>query len=217
MGCFGCFFNRLVVLVVFSSILITDRCSPSLTYFFPFSAYILVPFLISVYVFDNKLHRHTHGRHRIETRLLTIEHIPTNDIHYLADRIARQVAYSVPPRSVKDKTIILLIHCFDVKKRPRGGCDISDISGVSYVRRSAIKDVLRYRLGYPTPILTSLSAYLCEVVPTLFIPVATASLLSYSGVRLSPDLLSDIHPHFSAHRYMDYPSSPFTVLSRVVG
>ena len=65
-----------------------------------------------------------------------------------------------------------------------------------HIRRSAIKDVLSYRLGYPTPILTSLSAYLCEVVPTLFIPVATASLLSYSGVRLSPDLLSDIYPHF---------------------
>lgn len=97
---------------------------------FPLSAYILVPFLISVYVFDNKLHRHTHGRHRVETRLLTLEHIPTNDIHYLADRIARQVAYSVPPRSVKDKTIILLIHCFDVKKRPRGGCDISRYAAV---------------------------------------------------------------------------------------
>lgn len=178
MGCFGCFFNRLVVLVVFSRVLIANRCTTSLAYFFPFSAYILVPFLISVYVFDNKLHRHTHGRHRVETRLLTLEYIPTNDIHYLADRIARQVAYGVPPRSVKDKTIILLIHCFDVKKRPRGGCDISDMSSASYIRRSAIKDVLRYRLGYPTPILTSLSAYLCEVVPTLFILLSLPQVFS---------------------------------------
>lgn len=130
MGCFGCFFNRLVVLVVFSRILIANRCTASSPYLSPSPAYILVPFLISVYVFDNKLHRHTHGRHRVETRLLTLEYIPTNDIHYLADRFARQVAYSVPPRSVKDKTIILLIHCFDVKKRPRGGCDISRYAAV---------------------------------------------------------------------------------------
>lgn len=51
-------------------------------------------------------------------------------------------------------------------------------NGVSYIRRSAIKDVLRYRLGYPTPILTSLSAYLCVVVPTLFIFLSLPQVFS---------------------------------------
>lgn len=59
-----------------------------------------------------------------------------------------------------------------------GGCDISDISGASYIRRSAIKDVLSYRLCYHTPILTSLSAYLCEVVPTLFISLSLPQVFS---------------------------------------
>lgn len=51
-------------------------------------------------------------------------------------------------------------------------------SGASYIRRSAINDVLSYWLGYPTPIITSLSACLCEVVPTLFIPLSLPQVFS---------------------------------------
>lgn len=51
-------------------------------------------------------------------------------------------------------------------------------SGASYIRRSAINDVLSYWLGYPTPIITSLSACLCEVVPTLFILLSLPQVFS---------------------------------------
>lgn len=92
-------------------------------------------------------------------------------------------------------------------------------SGASYIRRSAINDVLSYWLGYPTPIITSLSACLCEVVPTLFILLSLPQVFSVIQVlgfrptcfptfihtfRLTATRIIQAAPLLSYHTYISF-------------